>query len=77
MHSVNVHVNTRAKGNPMKAVRDGSIILRFEDLQAEIVPKVIERPGVFKYRNHRINLVGLVCVVMSEASRILTENFSG
>ena len=29
-HSVNVHVNTRAKGNPMKAVREGSIIFRFD-----------------------------------------------
>ena len=25
-----VHVNTRAKGNPMKAVREGSIIFRFD-----------------------------------------------
>ena len=30
IQSVIVHVNTRAKGNPMKAVRKGSIILRFE-----------------------------------------------
>ena len=29
-HSENVHVNTRAKGNPVKAVREGSIIFRFE-----------------------------------------------
>ena len=26
----NVHVNTRAKGNPVKAMREGSIIFRFE-----------------------------------------------
>ena len=25
-HSMNVHVNTRVKGNPLKAMRDGSII---------------------------------------------------
>ena len=29
-HFMNVHPNTRAKGNPMKAVRDGSIIVRFD-----------------------------------------------
>ena len=29
-HSENVHINTRAKGNPVKAVREGSIIFRFE-----------------------------------------------
>ena len=29
-HSVNVHVNTKAKGNPMKAEKEGSIIFRFE-----------------------------------------------
>ena len=39
----------------MKAVRDGSIILLSEDLQAERVPKVIKRPSVFGDRNHRIN----------------------
>ena len=27
------------------------------------MPKVIERPGVFRDRNHRINQVGLVCDV--------------
>ena len=55
-HSVNVHVNTRAKGNPIKAVREGrSIILRFERSKIGRVPKVIERPGVFRDRNRRIN----------------------
>ena len=43
---VNVHVNTGAKGNPIKAVSDGSIILHFERSTTEIVPKVIKRPGV-------------------------------
>ena len=76
MHSVNVHVNMRANGNPIKAVRDSSIILLFERLTTEIVPKVIKRPGVFRDRNHRINSVGLVCVVMCEASQILTGNSS-
>ena len=28
--AVNVHVNTGANGNPVKTVREGSIILRFE-----------------------------------------------
>ena len=28
--AVNVHVNTGANGNPIKAVREGSVILRFE-----------------------------------------------
>ena len=45
---VNVHINTRAKGNPMKAVRDGSIVLTSKDLQTEW-------PGVFLDCNHRIN----------------------
>ena len=27
---MNVHLNTRAKGNPVKSAREGSIILRFE-----------------------------------------------
>ena len=39
----------------MKAVREGSIILHFERPTRERVPKVIERPGVFRDRNHRIN----------------------
>ena len=29
-HSENVHINTRAKGNPVQAAREGSIIFRFE-----------------------------------------------
>ena len=47
---------TRAKGNPVKAVREGSITSK--DLQAERAPNLIERPGfsrVLKDRNHRIN----------------------
>ena len=44
---VNVHVNMRTKGNPIKAVSGGSIILHFasKDPQQK-VPKVIKRPGV-------------------------------
>ena len=37
----NVRVNTRAKGNPIKAVREG-----LKDLQAERLPNVTERSGV-------------------------------
>ena len=29
-HSMNIHVNTREKGKPTKAVRDGSIIVHFD-----------------------------------------------
>ena len=46
IHSVNV--NTRAKGNPMKAARDWC----FERPTRERVPKVIERPGVFRYNDN-------------------------
>ena len=35
----------RAKGNTVKAVREGSIIFLF-DLKTERVPNVIERPSV-------------------------------
>ena len=55
IHSVNVHVNEGAKGDRIKAVREGSIIFRFERPTRERVPKVIERPGAFGDRNHRIN----------------------
>ena len=48
-----------------------------KDLQAELrLPKVIERPDVFRDRNHRINKIGLVCVVICEISQILTGNSS-
>ena len=70
-HSVNVHVNTRAKGNPIKAVRAGSIILRFERSKTELVPKVIKRPGVSEIAIiYRINSVDLVCVVMCEDHKL-------
>ena len=55
IHSVNVHVNEGAKEDRIKAVREGSIIFRFERPTRERVPKVIERPGAFGDRNHRIN----------------------
>ena len=72
---MNVHLNTRAKGNYIKGVRDSSIILIcFEGHTPEIVPKVTKRPGVFRDRNHKINSVGLMCVVMCETSQILTGN---
>ena len=29
-HSVNVHANARAKGNPVKVVREDSVIIRFQ-----------------------------------------------
>ena len=43
--SVNIHVNTVAKGNPIKAVIEGSIILHFERLIStrERLPKEIQR----------------------------------
>ena len=44
----------------MKAVKDGSIILHFERPTRERVPKVIERPGACRDRNHRINQVSQV-----------------
>ena len=34
-----------------KAAREGPIILRFEELQAERVPEVIGRSRVFRYRD--------------------------
>ena len=53
-HSVNV-VNTVAKGNPIKVVRQGSIIPRFErristreKMPKEIEEKGISRPGDFR-----------------------------
>ena len=61
---VNVHVNTGANGNLIKAVREGSIILRFERAaitsqrkNAKSIPRVkgISRPGVFRDHNQRIN----------------------
>ena len=64
-HSVNVHVNTKAKGNPMKAAREGSIILRFEIMQAERVREVIERPGVFRDRDK----LGRTCVCVTISNR--------
>ena len=48
---MNVHV--RAKGNPMKAVREGSIIFHFERPTSQRVPKV--RPGAFRDHSPRIN----------------------
>ena len=59
-HSVNVRVNTRAKGNLMKAVREDSIIFRFDwkTYNRKRVPEVIGRPGVFRDRNHRIDKTG-------------------
>ena len=35
--------------------RFNHLSLRLKDLQAERVPEVIGRPGVFRDRNHRIN----------------------
>ena len=55
MHSANAHVSARAKGSSMKAAREGSIILRIERVQAERVAKLIERPAVYRDRNHRIS----------------------
>ena len=49
-HSQNVHVNMRAKGNPVKAAREGSIIFRFERPTSRRVS------GDFRDRNHRINI---------------------
>ena len=58
-HFVNVYVNTRTKGNPIKAVREaGSIIFRFDWKTyklKEYRPEVIGRPDVFRDRNHTIN----------------------
>ena len=48
---MNVYVNKRAKGNPMKAAREGSHSFTSKDLQAERVPEVIGRPGVFRDRD--------------------------
>ena len=50
-HSDNVHVNTRAKANPVNAVREDSIIVR-----SERVPNFIEGPGVFRDRNIRVHI---------------------
>ena len=65
MHSaVNVHVNTGANGNSMKAVREGSIILSFErptstsqrnSAKRHRNVKDVSRLGVFRDRNQRIN----------------------
>ena len=75
MYSVNV--NTRAKGNPMKAVREGSIIFRFERPTSRKSAKCNKKnQGVFRDRNHRINLLDLMSVVICEASQILTGNSS-
>ena len=63
--TVNVHVNTRANGNRIKAVREGSVILPFEKAtntnqrksakSNRRVLKRISRPDVFRDRNQIIN----------------------
>ena len=62
----------------MKAVREGSIIgLRSERPTRERVPKVIERPGVFRDRNHSVTGQILVLVLLLEnslAKGILTQD---
>ena len=49
-YSENVHVNTIAKVNPVKAVREGSMIFRFERPTSRRVS------CVFRDGNHRINI---------------------
>ena len=62
--AMNIHVNTGTNGNPIKAVREGSIILRFKratstsqrkSAKSNQRVKSVSRPGVFKYCNQRIN----------------------
>ena len=51
--------NTKAKRNPVKAVREGPIIFRFERPTSRKSAECNERPGVsgvFGERNHRINI---------------------
>ena len=50
-HSDNVHINTKVKANPVKAVREVSIIFR-----PEKVPNFIEGPAVFRDRNQRVHI---------------------
>ena len=68
-----MYVNMRAKGNPMKAVREDAIILCFKRPKTKKVQKVIKRPAVFCNHNHSI-LGYVLCVLWCEASQILTGN---
>ena len=60
--AVNVHVNTGANWYPIKAVREGSIILRFETATSqkksvEVIEELraFQELSVFRDRNQRIN----------------------
>ena len=70
--AVDIHVNTGANGNPIKAVRESSIILRFERATSTSqqksaksnrrVTKGISTLGVFRDRNQRINYLRVLIV---------------
>ena len=61
--AVNVHVNMGANGNPIKAVKEGSIILfkratstsQRKSAKSNQRVEGISRPGVFRDRNQIIN----------------------
>ena len=66
-YSDNVHVNTIAKGNPVKAVREGSMIFRFERPTSRKSAKCNRNTRHFWC--HRINIgsryrVSMTCVNM-------------
>ena len=48
MHSVNVHVNTGAKGNPIKAMKEDLIIFRFERPTSRKKAKSNRKTGCFQ-----------------------------